>query len=75
MRSPDHLGRSSEAKNFENKKKVKCDRWTDGPMDGSMDGPTKRVVVDTPDTPTKYACTELKSNLTLYRRHRKKESP
>ena len=33
------------------------------------------VSLDTPDTQTKYACTELKSNLTLSRRHSKKELP
>ena len=45
MKSPDHLGRSSEAKNPKNPKKVKCD----GPMDGLTDGPTDRPT----DGPTK----------------------
>ena len=52
MRSLYHLGRSSEAKDPKNPKKVKCDGWTDGPTDGPTDrwtdgptdGPTKRVV-------------------------------
>ena len=42
LRSPDHLGRSSEAKNPKNPKKVKCDGPTDGPMDGRTDGGTDR---------------------------------
>ena len=33
LRSPDHLGRSSEAKNRKNPKKVKCDGRTDAPTD------------------------------------------
>ena len=34
LRSLDHLGRSSEAKvRKKQKKKVKCDKQTDGPMD------------------------------------------
>ena len=40
LRSLDHFGRSSEAKNPKNPKKVKCDGRTDGPTDG----PTKRGV-------------------------------
>ena len=40
LRSLNHLGRSSEAKDRKNSKKVKCDRWTDR----RTDGPTKRVV-------------------------------
>ena len=48
LRSLLHLGRSSEAKDRKNPKKVKCDgltdRGTDGPTDGRTDGPTKRVV-------------------------------
>ena len=40
LRSLDHLGRGSEAKDSKNQKKVKCD----GPTDGRMDGPTKRGV-------------------------------
>ena len=40
LRSLDHLGRRSEAKNRKKTKKVKCD----GPMDGPTDGPTKRGV-------------------------------
>ena len=40
MRTPDHLGRSSEAKNPKKTKKIKCDGWTNGPTDG----PTKRGV-------------------------------
>ena len=43
-----HLGRSSEAKDRKNPKKVKCDvrtdGRTDGPTDGRTDGPTKRGV-------------------------------
>ena len=38
------MGRSSEAKDPKNPKKVKCDGRTDGPTDGRMDGPTKLVV-------------------------------
>ena len=48
LKSLDHLGRSSEAKDRKNPKKVKCDGqmdgWTDGRMDGPTDGPTKGVV-------------------------------
>ena len=40
LRSLDHLGRSSEAIDRKNPKKVKCDGRTDGPTDG----PTKRGV-------------------------------
>ena len=38
------MGRSSEAKNPKNPKKVKCDGQTNGRTDGPTDGPTKRVV-------------------------------
>ena len=41
LRSLDHLGRSSEAIDRKNPKKVKCDGRTNGPTDGPMDGPTK----------------------------------
>ena len=44
LRSLDHLGRSSEAKNRKNPKKVKCDRRTDGRTNGRTDGPKKRGV-------------------------------
>ena len=44
FRSLDYLGRSSEAKDRKNPKKVKCDGWTDRRTDGRTDGPTKRVV-------------------------------
>ena len=48
FRSLDYLGRSSEAKDRKNKKKVKCDEPTDGrtdrQTDGWTDGPTKRGV-------------------------------
>ena len=47
LRSLHHLGRSSEAKDQKNSKKIKVWRtdWlTDGLTDGPMDGPTKRVV-------------------------------
>ena len=44
LRSLDHLGRSSEAKNRKNPKKVKCDGRTDGPTDRRTDGRTKRGV-------------------------------
>ena len=37
LRSLDHLGRSSEAKDHKNPKKVKCDGRTDGPTDGRTD--------------------------------------
>ena len=37
LRSLDHLGRSSEAKDRKNPKKVKCD----GRTDGRTNGPTK----------------------------------
>ena len=40
LRSLDYLGRSSEARDCKNKKKVK----SDGPTDGRTDGPTKRGV-------------------------------
>ena len=40
MRSVEHLGRSSKAKNPINAKKVKCDGRTDGQTDGWTDGPT-----------------------------------
>ena len=51
MRTPCHLGRSSEAKNRKNPTKVKFDQWmdqqtdqqTDRPTDGPTNGPTKRV--------------------------------
>ena len=39
MRSPYHLGRSSEAKNRKNPKKVKCD----GPKDGLTDRQTDKA--------------------------------
>ena len=42
LRSLDHLGRSSEAKDCKKTKKVKCDRPTDGPTDGLTDGPIDR---------------------------------
>ena len=48
LRSLDHLGRSREAKDHKNPKKVNCDgrydRRTNGPTDGQTDGPTKRGV-------------------------------
>ena len=40
LRSLDHLGRSSEARDCENPKKVKCEEQTNG----QTDGPTKRGV-------------------------------
>ena len=40
FRSLDHLGRSSEAKNGKNPKKVKRDGPTDRPTDGWTDGRT-----------------------------------
>ena len=40
LRSLDHLGRSSEAKDRKNKKKVKCDGPRDGRTDQRTDGPT-----------------------------------
>ena len=40
LRSLDHLGRSSQAKDRKNPKKVKCD----GRADRRTDGPTKRGV-------------------------------
>ena len=40
LRSLDHLGRSSEAKDCKNQRKVKCY----GPTDGRTNGPTKRGV-------------------------------
>ena len=46
LRSLDHLGRSSEAKDRKKQKKVKCDgptdQRTDGPTDQRTDGPTDR---------------------------------
>jgi len=44
LRSLHHLGRSSEAKEHKNPKKVKCDRRTDQRTDRRTDGPTKRGV-------------------------------
>ena len=44
MRSVEHLGRSSFAKNPINAEKVKCDGPTDGPTDRRTDGPSKRGV-------------------------------
>ena len=41
-RSPDHLGRSSEAKGRKNPKKVKCDGGTDKQINGQTDGLTDR---------------------------------
>ena len=40
LRSLAHLGRSSEAKERKNPKKVKCDGLTVGPTDQQTDGPT-----------------------------------
>ena len=40
LRSLDHLGRSSEAKDRQNLKKVKCDGRTDRRTDRRMDGQT-----------------------------------
>ena len=44
LRSLNHLGRCSEAKDRKNPKKVKCDGRTNGRTDRRTDGPTKRVV-------------------------------
>ena len=44
MRSLDHLGRSSEAKNRKKPKKEKCDGPADRPTDRWTDRPTKRGV-------------------------------
>ena len=44
IRSLYHLGRSSEAKDRKNPKKVKCDGPTDRPTDRLNNGPTKRDV-------------------------------
>ncbi|MEE3021028.1 MAG: hypothetical protein VX367_00175 [SAR324 cluster bacterium] len=43
LRSPDHLGRSSEAKDRKNPKKVKCDRRTDRRTDGPTDRRTDKA--------------------------------
>ena len=43
LRSPDHLGRSSEAKNHKNPKKVKCDQWTDGPTKRGVESRSTRL--------------------------------
>ena len=43
LRSFDHLGRSSEAKDREKTKKVKCDGPTDGRTDGRTDKAGCRV--------------------------------
>ena len=64
LRSLDHLGRSSEAKDGKNPKKVKCDGPTDRPTDGQTDRPTKRVI--------ESRCTQLKicdqsTNRTMYK--------
>ena len=40
LRSIDHLGRSSEAKDCKNQKKVKCNGRTDGQTDRRTDKPT-----------------------------------
>ena len=42
LRSLDHVGMSSEAKNRKNKKEVKCDGRTNGPTDGPTDRRTDR---------------------------------
>ena len=42
LRSLNHLGRSGEAKDRKNKKKVKCEGRTDGWTDGRTDGRTDR---------------------------------
>ena len=42
LRSLDHLGRSSEAIDRKNPKKVKCDGRMDRPTEGPTDGPTDR---------------------------------
>ena len=44
LRSLDHLRRSSEAKDGQNPKQVKCDGRTDGQIDRQTNGPTKQVV-------------------------------
>ena len=44
LRSLDRLGRSSEAKDCKNPKKVKCDGPMDGWTDRQTDGPKKRGV-------------------------------
>ena len=48
FRSLDYLGRSIEANDSKNQKKVKCDGRTDGQTDGQTngrtDGPTKLLV-------------------------------
>ena len=44
LRSLNHLGRSGEAKDCKNQKKVKCNGPTDGPTDGRTDGRTDKGV-------------------------------
>ena len=63
------MGRSSEARDHKNSKKVKCDGrtdgrmdgqtdgWTDGPMDVRMDGPT--------DGPTKQGVESRSTRLKM----------
>ena len=43
MRSPDHLSRSSEAKNPKNPKKAKCVRRTDGPTKRGVESRSTRL--------------------------------
>ena len=60
LRSLDHLGRSSEAKNHKKTNKVKCDGRTDGRTDGQTErqthGPTKRGVESRSMRLKKKAC-------------------
>ena len=44
LRPLHNLGRSSEAKDYKNPEKVKCDGKMDGRTDQRTDGPTKRFV-------------------------------
>ena len=59
------MGRSSEAKNPKNPKKVKCDGPTDGRTDGPTDGPTKRGV-ESRSTRLKTMFAGMKNSITKF---------
>ena len=67
LRSLNHLGRSSEAKDHQNPKKVKCDgrrdRWTYGPTNGRTDGPTDRLTDRQKKRVVESHSTQLKNSL------------
>ena len=57
------MGRSSEAKDRKNPKKVKCDGPTDRRKDGPTDGPTKRVVESRSTRLKNISCSHLRNIL------------